>query len=51
MVKKGFIVARLSVEDGLKRKGYISDEQLLEARAILKTPENTGKKIEDILIE
>ena len=44
-------MARLSVEDGLKRKGYISDEQLLEARAILKTPENTGKKIEDILIE
>ena len=44
-------MARLSVEDGLKRKGYISEEQLLEARAILKTPENTGKKIEDILIE
>lgn len=43
-------MARFSVEDGLKRKGYITEEQLAEAYKILKSPENMGKKIEEVLI-
>ena len=43
-------MARFSVEDGLVKKGYITEEQLYEARAILKAPENSGKKIEEVLI-
>ena len=44
-------MARFSVEDGLRKKGYITEEQLLEARAILKSPDSQGKKMEEILIE
>ena len=44
-------MARLSVEDSLRRKGYITEEQLLEANKKLKEPENSGKKLEDILVE
>ena len=44
-------MARFSVEDGLRKKGYITEEQLLEARAILKNPDSQGKKMEEILIE
>lgn len=43
-------MARLSVEDSLRRKGYITEEQLLEANNKLKEPENSGKKLEDILV-
>lgn len=43
-------MARLSVEDSLRRKGYITEEQLLEANKKLKEPENSGKKLEDILV-
>ena len=43
-------MARLSVEDSLRRKGYITEEQLLEANQRLKEPENVGKKLEDILV-
>lgn len=44
-------MARLSVEDSLRKKGYITEEQLLEANKKLKEPENSGKKLEDILVE
>ena len=44
-------MARLSVEDSLRRKGYITEEQLLEANKKLKEPENSGKKLEDILVD
>lgn len=44
-------MARLSVEDSLRKKGYITEEQLLEANKKLKEPENSGKKLEDILVD
>ena len=44
-------MARLSIEDSLRRKGYITEEQLLEANKKLKEPENSGKKLEDILVD